>query len=62
MMLCCALPVNTLRNFIQRAAVRGPNKDQINMEEAPREGRVWAEVGATWDMDNAIKFITVMSK
>lgn len=51
MMLRCALPVNALSSFIQRAAVKRPNKDQINMEEARREGRVsvqrWGQPG-TW--------------
>lgn len=41
MMLRCALPVNALSSFIQRAAVKRPNKDQINTEEACREGRVF---------------------
>lgn len=50
-MLRCALPVNALSSFIQRAAVKRPNKDQINMEEARREGKVsvqrWGQPG-TW--------------
>lgn len=37
-MLRCALPVNALSSFIQRAVVERPNKDQINMEEAGRWG------------------------
>lgn len=54
MMLRCALPVNALSSFIQRAAVKRPNKDQINTEEARREGRVsvqrWGQPG-TWKIN-----------
>lgn len=43
MMLCCVLPVKVLSSFIQRAVVKRPNKDQINTEEACREGQASAQ-------------------